>query len=43
MCSKVGGREELESLGEKRPEQRSIRLKTVGGCDVLDLAVYSGG
>ena len=43
MCSKADQREQLESLVEKPAELRSIRLKTVGGVNVLDLAAYSGG
>ena len=43
VFSRVGDRAALESFVENPPQQRTVQLKTVGGCDVLELAVYSGG
>ena len=43
ICDKVSDRAAMESLAEAPSRLKSIKLKTVGGYDVMELAIYSGG
>ncbi|GEM_PF-1214156 len=43
ICNKVSDRAAMDSLAEAPSRLKSIKLKTVGGYDVMELAIYSGG